>query len=67
MSDIHLVPLNWWSTKKTQVITCVKLTYVQQPVGTSTAIRLSKNIIYDSQEAIVSFLPDDVDNCAQEF
>ena len=71
MSNIRIVPLNWWSTKKTQVVTCVKLKYVQQPVGkragTSTVIRPSKNIIYDAREAIVSFLSDDVDNCVQEF
>ena len=71
MSNIRIVPLNWWTTKKTQVVTCVKLKYVQQPVGkragTSTVIRPSKNIIYDTREAIVSFLSDDVDNCVQEF
>lgn len=50
---------------------CVKLKYVQQPVGkragTSTVIRPSKRIIYDTHEAIVSFLSENVDTCVDEF
>ena len=52
-------------------MTCVKLKYVQQPVGkragTSTVIRPSKRIIYDTREAIVSFLSENVDTCVDEF
>lgn len=54
-----------------QVVTCVKLKYVQQPVGkkasSSSVIRPSKRIIYDTTEAIVSFLSEDVDKCVDEF
>ena len=54
-----------------QVVTCVKLKYVQQPVGrtagTSAIIRPSKRIIYDTTEAVVSFLSEDVDTCVDEF
>ncbi|KAL5506965.1 RGR1 [Sanghuangporus vaninii] len=71
MPNIRVVPLNWWSNKKLQVVTCVKLKYVQQPVGkragTSTVIRPSKRIIYDAREAIVSFLSETVDTCVDEF
>lgn len=49
----------------------MKLKYVQQPVGkragTSTVIRPSKRIIYDTREAIVSFLSENVDTCVDEF
>jgi mediator of RNA polymerase II transcription subunit 14 len=52
-------------------VTCVKLKYVQQPVGrtagTSAIIRPSKRIIYDTTEAVVSFLSEDVDTCVDEF
>lgn len=65
------MPLNWWSNKKLQVVTSVKLKYVQQPMGKraglNSVIRPSKRIIYDSREAIVSFLSDDVDTCLAEF
>ncbi|KAH7889201.1 mediator complex subunit MED14-domain-containing protein [Phlebopus sp. FC_14] len=66
MPNIRVIPLNWWSDKKAQVVTCVKLKYVQQPVGKlgagagggrgSDIIRPSKRIIYDATEAVVSFL-----------
>jgi len=53
------------------VVTCVKLKYVQQPVGKKasgrTIIRPSKSIIYDTKEAIVYFLSDNVDKCVDEF
>ncbi|KAH8119598.1 MED14-domain-containing protein [Phellopilus nigrolimitatus] len=71
MPNIRVIPLNWWSNKKLQVVTCVKLKYVQQPVGkragTNTVIRPSKRIIYDAREAIVSFLSENVDTCVDEF
>ncbi|KAH0826875.1 mediator complex subunit MED14-domain-containing protein [Lanmaoa asiatica] len=65
MPNIRVIPLNWWSDKNSaQVVTCVKLKYVQQPVGkraaagrsSSDIIRPSKRIIYDATEAVVSFL-----------
>lgn len=54
---------------------CVKLKYVQQPIGKHAAatgrhgivIRPSKRIIYDTREAIVSFLSENVDTCVDEF
>ncbi|KII92020.1 hypothetical protein PLICRDRAFT_103790 [Plicaturopsis crispa FD-325 SS-3] len=71
MPNIRVIPLNWWSAKKAQVVTCVKLKYVQQPMGkragTSNIIRPSKRIIYDASEAVVSFLSENVDNCVDEF
>ncbi|PCH43924.1 MED14-domain-containing protein [Wolfiporia cocos MD-104 SS10] len=71
MPNIRVIPLNWWSDRQAQVVTCVKLKYVQQPVGkragSSSVIRPSKRIIYDSTEAIVSFLSEDVDKCVDEF
>lgn len=71
MPNIRVIPLNWWSDKKAQVVTCVKLKYVQQPMGkragTSAVIRPSKRIIYDTEEAVVSFLSEDVDKCVDEF
>ncbi|KAJ3517642.1 hypothetical protein NLJ89_g378 [Agrocybe chaxingu] len=71
MPNIRVIPLNWWSHEKAQVVTCVKLKYVQQPMGKnamgSTVIRPSKRIIYDTKEAIVSFLSDNVDTCVDEF
>jgi len=71
MPNIRVIPLNWWSEKKVQVVTCVKLKYVQQPIGkkarTSNVIRPSKAIIYDTTEAVVSFLSEDVDKCVDEF
>lgn len=53
-------------------MTCVKLKYVQQPVGktasaSSTIIRPSKRIIYDTTEAVVSFLSENVNTCVDEF
>ena len=33
MPNIRVIPLNWWSDESAQVITCVKLKYVQQPMG----------------------------------
>ncbi|TFY60186.1 hypothetical protein EVJ58_g5313 [Rhodofomes roseus] len=72
MPNIRVIPLNWWNDEKqAQVVTCVKLNYVQQPVGkragSSSVIRPSKRIIYDTTEAIVSFLSEDVDKCVDEF
>ena len=71
MPNIRVIPLNWWTEKKVQVVTCVKLKYVQQPIGkkarTSNIIRPSKAIIYDTTEAVVSFLSEDVDKCVDEF
>jgi mediator of RNA polymerase II transcription subunit 14 len=52
------------------VVTCVKLKYVQQPMGKragANIIRPSKRIIYDTTEAVVSFLSEDVDTCVDEF
>ncbi|KAI6128239.1 mediator complex subunit MED14-domain-containing protein [Pisolithus croceorrhizus] len=74
MPNIRVIPLNWWSDKKAQVVTCVKLKYVQQPVGkraaaraTNNIIRPSKRIVYDATEAVVSFLSENVDACVDEF
>ncbi|TFK44507.1 mediator complex subunit MED14-domain-containing protein [Crucibulum laeve] len=71
MPNIRVIPLNWWSERKAQVVTCVKLKYVQQPMGktasSSAVIRPSKRIIYDTTEAIVSFLSENVDTCVGEF
>ncbi|KIP06411.1 hypothetical protein PHLGIDRAFT_460187 [Phlebiopsis gigantea 11061_1 CR5-6] len=71
MPNIRVIPLNWWADQKIQVITCVKLKYVQQPVGkragSGAVIRPSKRIIYDTREAIVTFLSEDVDKCVDEF
>jgi len=53
-----------------EVVTCVKLKYVQQPMGKragANIIRPSKRIIYDTTEAVVSFLSEDVDTCVNEF
>ena len=60
------------STNRTsKVVTCVKLKYVQQPVGkragNSPVIRPSKRIMYDATEAVVSFLSEDVEKCVDEF
>jgi mediator of RNA polymerase II transcription subunit 14 len=71
MPNIRVIPLNWWSDSSAQVITCVKLKYVQQPLGkragSSIIIRPSKRIIYDTTEAVVSFLSEDVRTCVDEF
>ncbi|KAI0356373.1 MED14-domain-containing protein [Trametes cingulata] len=71
MPNIRVIPLNWWSDDQAKVVTCVKLKYVQQPIGKrasgTSVIRPSKRIIYDTREAIVSFLSDDVDKCVDEF
>lgn len=71
MPNIRVIPLNWWSDESAQVITCVKLKYVQQPLGkragSSTIIRPSKRIIYDTTEAVVSFLSENVNECVNEF
>ncbi|KAH9894934.1 MED14-domain-containing protein [Cubamyces lactineus] len=71
MPNIRVIPLNWWSSDQAKVVTCVKLKYVQQPIGKrasgTSVIRPSKRIIYDTREAIVSFLSDDVDKCVDEF
>ena len=53
------------------MVTSVKLKYVQQPVGkhagTTTIIRPSKRIVYDTREAVVTFLSENVDTCVDEF
>ncbi|TRM70306.1 mediator complex subunit MED14-domain-containing protein [Schizophyllum amplum] len=71
MPNIRVIPLNWWSDRALRVVTCVKLKYVQQPLGkkagTSAVIRPSKRIIYDTTHAVVSFLSEDVDKCVDEF
>ncbi|THH30411.1 hypothetical protein EUX98_g3773 [Antrodiella citrinella] len=71
MPNIRVIPLNWWSESQAQVVTCVKLKYVQQPIGkragSSAIIRPSKRIIYDTTEAVVSFLSEDIDKCVDEF
>ncbi|KAF5386160.1 hypothetical protein D9615_002363 [Tricholomella constricta] len=71
MPNIRVIPLNWWSEKRAQVVTSVKLKYVQQPMGktagTSTVIRPSKRIIYDTTQAVVSFLSENVNTCVDEF
>ncbi|KAF9497312.1 MED14-domain-containing protein [Pleurotus eryngii] len=72
MPNIRIIPLNWWSEKQVQVVTCVKLKYVQQPTGKtagalSAVIRPSKRIIYDTKDAVVSFLSEDVNTCVDEF
>ncbi|KAJ7502829.1 mediator complex subunit MED14-domain-containing protein [Mycena galericulata] len=71
MPNIRVIPLNWWSDKSAQVVTCVKLKYVQQPMGktagTSSVIRPSKRIIYDTTEAVVSFVSENVNTCVDEF
>ena len=49
----------------------MKLKYVQQPMGKSAygsaIIRPSKRIIYDTTEAVVSFLSENVNTCVDEF
>lgn len=72
MPNIRVIPLNWWCAKKQQVVTCVKLKYVQRPVGRKAAsgsviIRPSESIIYDTVEAVVCFLSDNVATCVSEF
>ncbi|KAF9528468.1 mediator complex subunit MED14-domain-containing protein [Crepidotus variabilis] len=71
MPNIRVIPLNWWSHEKARVVTCVKLKYVQQPMGKrgmgGAVIRPSKRIVYDTREAIVSFLSEDVNSCVDEF
>ncbi|KAK0454745.1 mediator complex subunit MED14-domain-containing protein [Armillaria borealis] len=74
MPNIRVIPLNWWSDsesgKGAQVVTCVKLKYVyvsKSGEGTSSIIRPSKRIIYDTTEAIVSFLSENVNTCVDEF
>ncbi|KAF8621558.1 hypothetical protein AX15_007725 [Amanita polypyramis BW_CC] len=71
MPNIRVIPLNWWSEDNAQVVTCVKLKYVQQPMGKNTnanaVIRPSKRIIYDTTEAVVSFLSENVNTCVDEF
>lgn len=73
MQNIRVIPLNWWSDRSAQVVTCVKLKYVQQPVGkragnsATSVIRPSKRIIYDPAEAVVSFLSENVNTCVDEF
>ncbi|KAG6829450.1 hypothetical protein H0H92_004510 [Tricholoma furcatifolium] len=75
MPNIRVIPLNWWSEKNAQanplVVTSVKLKYVQQPMGktagTSAIIRPSKRIIYDTTQAVVSFLSENVNTCVDEF
>jgi mediator of RNA polymerase II transcription subunit 14 len=67
----HVFSRNACKYYRPQVVTSVKLKYVQQPMGktagTSNIIRPSKRIIYDTTEAVVSFLSEDVDTCVDEF
>lgn len=70
MPNIRVIPLNWWSEDTAQVVTCVKLKYVQQPMGKTagrSVIRPSKRIVYDTKEAVVSFLSENVNTCVDEF
>lgn len=85
MPNIRVIPINWWPSSSTsshslqartqsqvQVVTRVKLKYVQQPMGKTSSgageiIRPSKRIIYDAREAVVSFLSEDVETCVDEF
>ncbi|KAF8909892.1 MED14-domain-containing protein [Mucidula mucida] len=71
MPNIRVIPLNWWSqdpNKRAQVVTCVKLKYVYiRGGGTGGIIRPSKRIIYDTTEAVVSFLSENVNTCVDEF
>lgn len=71
MPNIRIIPLNWWTDQKAQVVTCVKLKCVQQPVGKRAGngglIRPSARIIYDTREAVVTFLSEDVEKCVDEF
>ncbi|GLB37299.1 putative MED14-domain-containing protein [Lyophyllum shimeji] len=71
MPNIRVIPLNWWSETNAQVVTSVKLKYVQQPMGktasTGAVIRPSKRIIYDTTQAVVSFLSENVNTCVDEF
>lgn len=81
MPNIRVIPLAWWSAsaarageKPPQVVTCVKLKYVQQPVGRRAGtdpgkgvIRPSKRIVYDANEAVVCFLSDQVEGCVDMF
>jgi mediator of RNA polymerase II transcription subunit 14 len=83
MPNIRVVPLAWWAgargdadappeDRPPQVVTCVRLKYVQQPVGRRAGagtgvIRPSQRIVYDANEAIVSFLSDKVEGCVDMF
>jgi mediator of RNA polymerase II transcription subunit 14 len=82
MPNIRVIPLAWWSSftsavstgeKPPQVVMCVKLKYVQRPVGRRAAnmgkgiIRPSKRIIYDANEAVVCFLADEAEGCVDLF
>ncbi|KAI0031227.1 mediator complex subunit MED14-domain-containing protein [Vararia minispora EC-137] len=76
MPNIRVIPLAWWHQRNAdgspqpQVVTCVKLRYVQQPVGRragSGIIRPSKRIVYDADEGIVCFLADEVEGCVELF
>ncbi|THH13385.1 hypothetical protein EW146_g6822 [Bondarzewia mesenterica] len=79
MPNIRVIPLSWWTAsapgsgeRPPQVVTCVKLKYVQPPVGRRAVagkgvIRLSKGIVYDANEAVVCFLSDEVEGCVDEF
>ena len=74
MPNIRVIPLNWWSSDQAKVVTCVKLKYVQQPVGRRASadagkgvIRPSKRIVYDANEAIVCFLAEQVEGCVDMF
>jgi mediator of RNA polymerase II transcription subunit 14 len=72
--NVRVLPLNWWSARAARVVTCVKLRHVQPPLGSAAAaasagavVRLSKRIVYDAAQAVVSFLSEDVDRCVDEF
>lgn len=69
---LRALPPSSLYTQPPQILTCIKLKYVQQPMGKtasgsgSTVIRPSQRIIYDTQEAVVSFLCDNVDGLLKE-
>ncbi|EJD37524.1 MED14-domain-containing protein [Auricularia subglabra TFB-10046 SS5] len=93
MANIQITPLHWWGERACQVVTSVKLKYVQPPVAPSTntptplptpgraaqpraprvkpppprMMRPSESIVYDTQEAVVSFVSANVDTCVEEF
>jgi mediator of RNA polymerase II transcription subunit 14 len=74
MPNIRVTPTNWWSTprRRPQVVTSVKLKYVQPPLGKraqsgAAVVRMSRRIVYDADQAVVSFLSEDVDSCVDEF
>jgi mediator of RNA polymerase II transcription subunit 14 len=81
-ANVRIVPLHWWDAgneqedlygdeERVEVVTSVKLKYVQPPLAASgnngSVVRVSKRIIYDTAQAVVSFLSEDVKLCVDEF